>query len=187
MTKTLAEFWLSEPREPRESHKPPGVPSSWPALAELTEGHHREDQPQEFPDWLIERAERIRDLCDENMVQCEESFPYDTFLIAEHLSEYYADRNFENGLCITVGCKERSESALSLRCHLHQPYTHGERPAPYGFDDATSEDEERPFIEYEDHYSLYTRVSWRKTRASRNTQHYTTQQDSYTNDTKENN
>ena len=178
MAKTLPAFWLSKPREPRESHRP-RFASSWPALAELTEGHHRDEEPQAFPDWLIQRAERLSALCDG-------STDDDAFLIAEHLSEYYAARNFENGQCITVGCRERSESALSLRCHLHQPCSDGNRPAPYGFDDSTSEDEERPFIEYEDHYSTYTRVSWRRSRAARKTQQYTTQQDTYTNDPKEN-
>ena len=179
MHQTLSQFWISAPRDPRESHRPRPA-SSWPTLAELTEGHHREEQPQPFPDWLLERAERLRALCDGSTEE-------DAFLFAEHLSEYYAARNHENGLCITVGCKERSESEFSLRCHLHQPYTHGERQAPYGFDDSTSEDAERPFIEYEDHYSTYTRATWRKTRAARTNHHYTTQQDTYTNDTQESN
>lgn len=186
MKQTLSQFWLSAPPEPRESHRP-RFASSWPAPAELTEGHHRDEEPQAFPDWILERAERLLDLCDEKMQQHEESYEQDAFLIAEHLSDYYAARNFENGNCVVIGCPQQSEGPTSLRCATHAPYSHGERPAPYGFDDSTSEDEERPFVEYEDHYSTYTRVSWRKTRAARTTQQYTTQQDTYTNDPKEHN
>ena len=62
MKQTLSQFWLSAPRDPRESHRP-RYESSWPALAELTEGHHRDEEPQAFPDWMLERAERLRDLC----------------------------------------------------------------------------------------------------------------------------
>jgi hypothetical protein len=179
MAQTLSQFWLSKPREPRESHRP-RFASSWPALAELTEGHHRDDEPQAFPDWLLERAERLSEICDHSTEE-------DAFLIAEHLSDYYATRNFENGNCVVIGCVQLSDGPTSLRCAIHAPFGDGQRPAPYGFDDSTSEDEERPFIEYEDHFSTYTRVSWRRSRTARKTQQYTTQEDTHTNDPQENN
>lgn len=183
---TIWDAWADSLMPPRETHSP-HIGSRWPKPDEITTAHERGEHEDSFPDWLIERAERILDLCDANMTWADESYENDSFLIASHLADHYATRNHENGQCVTIGCKERSESEFSLRCAVHQPYTHGERPAPYGFDDATSEDEERPFIEYEDHFSTYTRVSWRRSQTARKTQHYTTQQNTYTNDVQESN
>ena len=183
---TIWDAWADSLIPPRETHSP-HTGSRWPKPDEITTAHEREAHEDSFPDWLIQRAERLLGLCDESIFIGQDSTEEDIFTIASHLADHYATRNHENGQCVTIGCKERSESEFSLRCHLHQPYTHGDRQAPYGFDDSTSEDEERPFIEYEDHFSTYTRVEWRRSRSSRKAQHYTTQQNTYTNDVQESN